>query len=222
MWTKTYGPITDKSDVYSYGMLLLEMVGIRKKYLSGVVNIKGKHTFPAWVSKKAMRSQLKETTAIHEANMSKEEEEEKEQEEEEGEEKEQEEEEGEEKEQEEEEGEEKEQEEEEGEEKEQEEEEGEEKEQEEEEGEEKEQEEEEGEEKEQEEEGEGEEGEEVLEKMYLTGVWCIPHIPSNRPSMSKVIQMLKGPVEIEIPPNPFPEGLNGGNFFSHYYSGSIP
>ncbi|XP_042483734.1 rust resistance kinase Lr10-like [Macadamia integrifolia] len=32
IWLKNYGPVTEKSDVYSYGMLLLEMVGGRKNY----------------------------------------------------------------------------------------------------------------------------------------------------------------------------------------------
>ena len=32
MWSKSYGGVTEKSDVYSYGMLLLEMAGGRKNY----------------------------------------------------------------------------------------------------------------------------------------------------------------------------------------------
>ncbi|XXG72254.1 hypothetical protein AAC387_Pa07g1396 [Persea americana] len=46
---------------------------------------------------------------------------------------------------------------------------------------------------------------EVLDHMCLVGLWCIQHIPSNRPSMSKVIQMLEGNDNIPVPPNPFPE-----------------
>lgn len=32
MWLKTHGPVSEKCDVYSYGMLLLEMVGRMKNY----------------------------------------------------------------------------------------------------------------------------------------------------------------------------------------------
>ena len=46
----------------------------------------------------------------------------------------------------------------------------------------------------------------ILNKMCLVGLWCIQHIPSIRPSMSRVIQMLEGNVEIQAPPYPFPEG----------------
>jgi serine/threonine protein kinase len=27
MWSRMYGPVTDRSDVYSYGILVMEMVG---------------------------------------------------------------------------------------------------------------------------------------------------------------------------------------------------
>ncbi|KAG9458197.1 hypothetical protein H6P81_002705 [Aristolochia fimbriata] len=58
MWTKTYGPITDKSDVYSYGMLLLEMAGRRKNYDLAEENTSQIY-FPDWIFKKAERGELK-------------------------------------------------------------------------------------------------------------------------------------------------------------------
>ncbi|KAM3712458.1 hypothetical protein ACB098_01G184100 [Castanea mollissima] len=49
-----------------------------------------------------------------------------------------------------------------------------------------------------------EEEEQMDWKMVLVGVWCIRTIPTNRPSMTKVVEMLEGNVHsIEIPPKPF-------------------
>ncbi|XP_019167234.1 PREDICTED: LEAF RUST 10 DISEASE-RESISTANCE LOCUS RECEPTOR-LIKE PROTEIN KINASE-like 2.1 isoform X2 [Ipomoea nil] len=49
-----------------------------------------------------------------------------------------------------------------------------------------------------------EEEEETAKKMTLIGLWCIQTDPSQRPSMSKVIEMLEGSLEdLEIPPKPF-------------------
>ncbi|KAF5195436.1 LEAF RUST 10 DISEASE-RESISTANCE LOCUS RECEPTOR-LIKE PROTEIN KINASE-like 2.8 [Thalictrum thalictroides] len=50
-----------------------------------------------------------------------------------------------------------------------------------------------------------EEDEKAVQRMCLVGLWCIQHIPSNRPNMDKVVQMLEGHVEIGIPPHPFPQ-----------------
>ncbi|GLJ28140.1 hypothetical protein SUGI_0552880 [Cryptomeria japonica] len=44
----------------------------------------------------------------------------------------------------------------------------------------------------------------VIEKLSMLGLWCIQYDPSQRPSMSRVIQMLEGTVDIIIPPQPFP------------------
>ena len=49
-----------------------------------------------------------------------------------------------------------------------------------------------------------EEDEQMKRKMILVGLWCIQTIPTNRPSMTKVVEMLEGNVHsIEIPPKPF-------------------
>ncbi|BFG33098.1 hypothetical protein CerSpe_193730 [Prunus speciosa] len=44
---------------------------------------------------------------------------------------------------------------------------------------------------------------ELARKMILVGLWCIQTKPSDRPSMSKVIEMLEGSIEaLQIPPKP--------------------
>ncbi|WMV22157.1 hypothetical protein MTR67_015542 [Solanum verrucosum] len=48
------------------------------------------------------------------------------------------------------------------------------------------------------------EDEEIAKKMILVGLWCIQTDPSQRPSMSKAIEMLEGNLEtIQFPPKPF-------------------
>ncbi|XP_073016574.1 LOW QUALITY PROTEIN: LEAF RUST 10 DISEASE-RESISTANCEUS RECEPTOR-LIKE PROTEIN KINASE-like 2.4 [Primulina eburnea] len=48
------------------------------------------------------------------------------------------------------------------------------------------------------------EKEEATRKMFLVGFWCIQTIPSDRPSMSKVVEMLEGSLDsIQIPPKPY-------------------
>ncbi|XP_061345001.1 LEAF RUST 10 DISEASE-RESISTANCE LOCUS RECEPTOR-LIKE PROTEIN KINASE-like 2.1 [Gastrolobium bilobum] len=45
---------------------------------------------------------------------------------------------------------------------------------------------------------------EICKKMILVGLWCIQTIPSDRPPMSRVIEMLEGSLEqLQIPPKPF-------------------
>ena len=45
---------------------------------------------------------------------------------------------------------------------------------------------------------------EMVRKMILTGLWCIQTNPFDRPSISKVIEMLEGNIEaLQIPPKPF-------------------
>ncbi|KAI3462554.1 hypothetical protein Pfo_019217 [Paulownia fortunei] len=47
------------------------------------------------------------------------------------------------------------------------------------------------------------EEEETARKMFLVGFWCIQTTPSDRPSMSKVVEMLEGSLQsIPIPPKP--------------------
>ncbi|XP_059653305.1 LEAF RUST 10 DISEASE-RESISTANCE LOCUS RECEPTOR-LIKE PROTEIN KINASE-like 2.5 [Cornus florida] len=49
-----------------------------------------------------------------------------------------------------------------------------------------------------------EEENEMARKMIFVGLWCIQTDPSQRPSMSKVLEMLEGSVEaLEIPPRPY-------------------
>ncbi|XP_075514782.1 LEAF RUST 10 DISEASE-RESISTANCE LOCUS RECEPTOR-LIKE PROTEIN KINASE-like 2.1 isoform X2 [Primulina tabacum] len=49
-----------------------------------------------------------------------------------------------------------------------------------------------------------EEEDEAARKMFLVGFWCIQTIPSDRPSMSKVVEMLEGSLQyIQIPPKPY-------------------
>ncbi|KAH1091540.1 hypothetical protein J1N35_018797 [Gossypium stocksii] len=44
----------------------------------------------------------------------------------------------------------------------------------------------------------------IARKMILVGLWCIQMNPLDRPSMSKVIEMLEGSLEVlQIPPKPY-------------------
>ncbi|KAI5684303.1 hypothetical protein M9H77_05531 [Catharanthus roseus] len=48
------------------------------------------------------------------------------------------------------------------------------------------------------------EDEEGARKMILVGLWCIQTKPSDRPSMSKVVEMLEGSMQsLQIPPKPY-------------------
>ncbi|GKV16769.1 hypothetical protein SLEP1_g27360 [Rubroshorea leprosula] len=43
----------------------------------------------------------------------------------------------------------------------------------------------------------------MTRKMIIVSLWCIQTIPSNRPSMSKVLEMLQGSLEaLPLPPEP--------------------
>ncbi|XP_062110078.1 LEAF RUST 10 DISEASE-RESISTANCE LOCUS RECEPTOR-LIKE PROTEIN KINASE-like 2.1 isoform X2 [Humulus lupulus] len=49
-----------------------------------------------------------------------------------------------------------------------------------------------------------EEDNEKARKMIMTSLWCIQTIPSNRPAMSRVIEMLEGSLDsLQVPPKPF-------------------
>lgn len=41
-----------------------------------------------------------------------------------------------------------------------------------------------------------------VEKFVRVAIWCIQEDPSLRPSMEKVTQMLKGSVDVPVPPDP--------------------
>ncbi|XP_064957404.1 LEAF RUST 10 DISEASE-RESISTANCE LOCUS RECEPTOR-LIKE PROTEIN KINASE-like 2.4 [Musa acuminata AAA Group] len=44
---------------------------------------------------------------------------------------------------------------------------------------------------------------EVARKMMIVGLWCIQMMPENRPSMSEVVEMLKGSAtDLQMPPRP--------------------
>ncbi|XP_042493309.1 rust resistance kinase Lr10-like [Macadamia integrifolia] len=129
MWLKNYGPVTEKSDVYSYGMTLLEMIGGRTNY-DLEAEESSQAYFPLWAFNKVkigespllMRKKENALAVIDQ----------------------------------------------------------------------------------------GKEGDEaIVERICLVGLWCIQHIPSNRPYMDRVIQMLEGSAEIDIPPNPFPPETGG-------------
>ncbi|CAE6047441.1 unnamed protein product [Arabidopsis arenosa] len=48
-----------------------------------------------------------------------------------------------------------------------------------------------------------EEDEKIVKKMVYVGLWCIQTNPSDRPPMSKVVEMLEGSLEaLQIPPKP--------------------
>ncbi|XP_029119257.1 LEAF RUST 10 DISEASE-RESISTANCEUS RECEPTOR-LIKE PROTEIN KINASE-like 2.2 [Elaeis guineensis] len=48
------------------------------------------------------------------------------------------------------------------------------------------------------------ETDEIARKMVLVGLWCIQTQPKNRPSMSKVVDMLQGSVDdLRMPPKPY-------------------
>ncbi|KAI3451782.1 hypothetical protein Pfo_008447 [Paulownia fortunei] len=64
-----------------------------------------------------------------------------------------------------------------------------------------------------------EEKEETERKMLLVGLWCIQTAPSDRPSMTKVVEMLEGSLQsIQIPPKPFLSSpkLSGPRFSSSF------
>ncbi|GMN57396.1 hypothetical protein TIFTF001_026507 [Ficus carica] len=45
--------------------------------------------------------------------------------------------------------------------------------------------------------------EELPRKMIWVSLWCIQTLPSDRPSMTKVVEMLEGSLQpLQIPPKP--------------------
>ncbi|GFP91305.1 probable receptor-like protein kinase at1g67000 [Phtheirospermum japonicum] len=43
----------------------------------------------------------------------------------------------------------------------------------------------------------------MVRKIIVVALWCIQMKPSDRPSMSKVVEMLEGDCELQMPPKPF-------------------
>eukprot|EP00253_Pinus_taeda_P008144 PITA_08144 len=115
MWSIVYGPVTDRSDVYSYGMLIMEMVGGRKNF-DNRESRSSKFYYPEWAFKQVEKGNF---GSLRNGNMSK-------------------------------------------------------------------------------------EDEGIAKRLSSVGLWCIQFNASHRPSMSQVIQMLEGVVDITTPPFPFP------------------
>ncbi|XP_068305637.1 LEAF RUST 10 DISEASE-RESISTANCEUS RECEPTOR-LIKE PROTEIN KINASE-like 2.5 [Pyrus communis] len=112
VFSRSFGGVSHKSDVYSYGMLVLEMVGARKNLDSGVSHTS--EMFPHYIYKDL---ELENNANVFGAS--------------------------------------------------------------------------------------SEEENEIARKMVLISMWCIQTIPSDRPSMSKVVEMLEGPVQsLQIAPKP--------------------
>ncbi|GMN66369.1 hypothetical protein TIFTF001_035435 [Ficus carica] len=69
----------------------------------------------------------------------------------------------------------------------------------------------------------------MARKMILVGLWCIQTKPSDRPSMSRVIDMLQESLEaLHLPPNPFmfsprsPEKLPSDGLLEESSTTSVP
>ncbi|XP_051122862.1 rust resistance kinase Lr10-like [Andrographis paniculata] len=60
--------------------------------------------------------------------------------------------------------------------------------------------------------GIGEEERRMARRIVMVGLWCIQMAPSDRPAMNRVVGMLEGDSDIEMPPKPFvaPRGMGGG------------
>ncbi|KAL3819948.1 hypothetical protein ACJIZ3_005853 [Penstemon smallii] len=48
-----------------------------------------------------------------------------------------------------------------------------------------------------------EEERKIVKKIVIVALWCIQMKPSDRPSMNKVVEMLEGDSELQMPPKPF-------------------
>ncbi|KAJ4952398.1 hypothetical protein NE237_029230 [Protea cynaroides] len=119
MWWTSCGLVTDKSDVYGFGMVVLEMAGKRRNF-KGDVSKSSEMYFPEWVyMHHVMKASDGDTggSKWHECQ--------------------------------------------------------------------------------------GKEEEEMARRMELVGLWCIQFQQFKRPSIRKVIEMLEGNLEIQIPPLPF-------------------
>ena len=113
VFSRAYGGVSHKSDVYSYGMLILEVIGGRKNYDSGGSNTTETY-FPDWIYTDLEQGNIHARCLAH-----------------------------------------------------------------------------------------TEEENDMVMKITLVSLWCIQTKPSDRPSMSKVVEMLEGPLQsIPYPPKP--------------------
>ncbi|KAK3440518.1 hypothetical protein EUGRSUZ_B00801 [Eucalyptus grandis] len=130
---RNIGGVSHKSDVYSYGMMVLEMVG-RRKNIEVIVDHTSEIYFPHWVHR---RLELREELGLHGIT--------------------------------------------------------------------------------------NEEDEGIAKKMIVIGLWCIQIDPRARPSMTRVVEMLKGSVEtLQIPPKPSLSSLSRSPEACPCESSSIP
>ncbi|KAL4393225.1 hypothetical protein AHAS_Ahas02G0030700 [Arachis hypogaea] len=114
VFSRTYGGVSHKSDVYSYGMLILEIIGGRQNYYENVQSHASEICFPDWIYKDLEQGNIPANCLLHK-----------------------------------------------------------------------------------------EEENGIAMKMTLVSLWCIQPNPLNRPSISKVIEMLEGLLEsIPYPPKP--------------------
>ncbi|MBA0880558.1 hypothetical protein Goshw_021350 [Gossypium schwendimanii] len=60
----------------------------------------------------------------------------------------------------------------------------------------------------------------TAERMMKTALWCVQYQPDSRPSMSIVVKMLEGALDIPTPPNPFATYLIGSNVVPNNNNGS--
>ncbi|GKV09721.1 hypothetical protein SLEP1_g21178 [Rubroshorea leprosula] len=114
VFCRNFGGVSYKSDVYSYGMMMLEMIGGRIKNVNVEVSHSSEMYFPTWLCKQLEKSEKLNLDRIID-----------------------------------------------------------------------------------------DEEEEMTRKMIVVSLWCIQTIPSNRPSMNKVLEMLQGSLEaLPLPPEP--------------------
>ncbi|KAM0842947.1 hypothetical protein ACQ4PT_058032 [Festuca glaucescens] len=75
-----------------------------------------------------------------------------------------------------------------------------------------------------EEDGGGGVGETIARKMAMVGLWCIQTVPANRPSMSRVLEMLERSIhELPMPPRPYhPSSPSFSPSISHSLPSSYP
>ncbi|KAG9450490.1 hypothetical protein H6P81_010455 [Aristolochia fimbriata] len=118
VFCRNFGGVSYKSDVYSYGMMVLEMVGGRKNITVDVDNTSEIY-FPDWIYERLLHQNIRDIAVLQGKEIATEEE------------------------------------------------------------------------------------QVNVRKMILVGIWCIQTNPANRPSMSRVLEMLEGNLEaIQVPPKP--------------------